>query len=184
MAFTHNILNAGDNSHNGTGRKQRKSLSMVLNDPRREAGMPRAVWVEMPPTTTQEDKDKQSSLFTPAWEKRGPTGSGPERERAPQTDPGECRTGKCFHCRYPWHHCAQKPGWWWDGSRSCIEVETGNRKILWDDSSELWGRTHYPPVACPWVDSMAKSHSSNHKWMYLTSTLNTGFVIGYRAPGY
>lgn len=43
MVFIHNILNAGDNSHNGTVRKQRKSPSMVLNDPRTEAGMSRTV---------------------------------------------------------------------------------------------------------------------------------------------
>lgn len=39
MAFIHKILNAGDKSHNGTVRKQRKPLPVGLNAPKREAGM-------------------------------------------------------------------------------------------------------------------------------------------------
>lgn len=44
MAFIHKILNAGDKSHNGTVRKQRKPLPVGLNAPRREAGMSSPVW--------------------------------------------------------------------------------------------------------------------------------------------
>lgn len=189
MAFIHNILNAGDNSHNGTVRKQRKSLSMGLKDTRTEAGMSRPVWgkdmvVRCPPPPHKSIKTNRKALVhRHLAKKRSHKVRAWKGERSSNRTP-QVQEWEMLSLETAWHHCTQKPAWWWDDSRSCIGVQTGKRKIPWDDSGWFWRRKHYPPLGhvhklIPWQNPTAQTISG-----CIWPILNTGFVRGYRAPRY
>lgn len=89
----------------------------------------------MPTTTTQDPKDKHtkkgSSSPVPG---EGEASQGHRMESASWAGPHKRGSAKCFHWRQHGTTALKKQHDDGDGNRSCAQVETGRRNILWGHS--------------------------------------------------
>lgn len=92
------------------------------------------------------------------WQRRDPTRSEAKKERAPQTDCHKWRTGKCFQWRQAVLRNQGDDGM---VAGAAWREELAPVKVYGMIQANSGGLSF--TGSCPQVDSIAKSHSSNHK---------------------